>query len=195
VVGAVLVFRDVSEDYAAQQALRDSAALVAAILNTVVDGIITLHSHGGIVETVNPAAEQMFGYSAADLIGQDFGMLIPELARGQQQASLEDYLASDAARAIGRGREVIGRRKDGSLFPLEIAASEMWLGGQRYFHRHPARHYRAQAGRSGSAEGRRPCRARFRTAPISRASPPTPAASSRSSMSAPNACWATRPPT
>lgn len=53
VVGAVLVFRDVSEDYAAQQALRDSAALVAAILNTVVDGIITLHSHGGIVETVN----------------------------------------------------------------------------------------------------------------------------------------------
>jgi PAS domain S-box-containing protein len=133
VVGAVLVFRDVSEDYAAQQALRDSAALVAAILNTVVDGIITLHSHGGIVETVNPAAEQMFGYSAADLIGQDFGMLIPELARGQQQASLEDYLASDAARAIGRGREVIGRRKDGSLFPLEIAASEMWLGGQRYF--------------------------------------------------------------
>ncbi|KFB71186.1 MAG: Non-motile and phage-resistance protein [Candidatus Accumulibacter phosphatis] len=137
VVGAVLVFRDVSEDYAAQQALRDSAALVAAILNTVVDGIITLHSRGGIVETVNPAAEQMFGYSAADLIGQDVGMLIPELALGQQQASLEDYLedylASDAARAIGRGREVIGRRKDGSLFPLEIAASEMWLGGQRYF--------------------------------------------------------------
>lgn len=133
VVGAVLVFRDVSKDYAAQQALRDSAALVAAILNTVVDGIITLHAHGGIVETVNPAAEQMFGYSAADLIGQDIGMLIPELAGGQQQTSLEDYLASDAARAIGRGREVIGRRKDGSLFPLEIAASEMWLGGQRYF--------------------------------------------------------------
>jgi PAS domain-containing protein len=62
VVGAVLVFRDVSEDYAAQQALRDSAALIETILNTVVDGIITLHSRGGIIETVNPAAEQMFGY-------------------------------------------------------------------------------------------------------------------------------------
>ena len=133
VVGAVLVFRDVSEDYAAQQALRDSAALIETILNTVVDGIITLHSRGGIIETVNPAAEQMFGYGPADLIGHEFGMLIPELDRGQRTASLEHYLASDEARAIGLGREVVGRRKDGSLFPLEIAASEMWLGGQRFF--------------------------------------------------------------
>jgi PAS domain S-box-containing protein len=64
VVGAVLVFRDVTEEYAAQQALRDSAALIQTILNTVVDGIITLHASGGIVETVNPAAERMFGYTA-----------------------------------------------------------------------------------------------------------------------------------
>ncbi len=135
VVGAVLVFRNVTEEYAVQQALRDSAALIQTILNTVVDGIVTLHARGGIVETLNPAAEHMFGYTAAELSGQNFSLLIPELDRDQRNGngSLEYYSASDAARASGLGREVIGRRKDGSIFPLEIAVSEMWLGGQRYF--------------------------------------------------------------
>ena len=135
VIGAVLVFRDVTGEYAVQQSLRDSAALIQTILNTVVDGIITLHAIGGIVETVNPAAERMFGYTAAELIGQNFSLLIPELDRDQHigNGSLEYYSASDEARAIGLGREVMGRRKDGSIFPLEMAVSEMWLGGQRYF--------------------------------------------------------------
>ena len=133
VVGAVLVFRNVTGEYAAQQALRDNATLIQTILNTVVDGIVTLHARGGIVETVNPAAEHMFGYTAAELTGQNFSLLIPELDRDQSNGSLEYYSASDEARAIGLGREVVGRRKDGSLFPLEIAVSEMWLGGQRYF--------------------------------------------------------------
>ncbi|MCK9389640.1 MAG: PAS domain S-box protein, partial [Sulfuritalea sp.] len=135
VIGAVLVFRNVSEEYAVQQALRDSAAQIQTILNTVVDGIVTIHARGGMVETVNPAAEHMFGYTAAELIGQEFNLLIPELDRDQPNGngSIEYYSASDEARASGLGREVIGRRKDGSGFPLEIAVSEMWLGGQRYF--------------------------------------------------------------
>ncbi|MEF8751450.1 MAG: PAS domain S-box protein [Candidatus Accumulibacter necessarius] len=113
--------------------MRDSTALIEAILKTVVDGIITLQAGSGRIETVNPAAEQMFGYIAAELIGHDFGLLIPELAQGQTTASLDHYGASPEARAMGLGREVVGRRKDGSAFSLEIAASEMWLGGQRYF--------------------------------------------------------------
>ena len=133
VIGAVLVFRDVTEEYAAQQALRDNAELIQTILNTVVDGIITLHASGGILETLNPAAERMFGYSAAELIGQNFGLLIPELDLDQRNGSLEYYRASDEAHASGLGREVVGRRKDGSSFPMEMAVSEMWLGGQRYF--------------------------------------------------------------
>ena len=133
VIGAVLVFRDVTGEYAAQQALRDSTALIQTILNTVEDGIVTLHAHGGIVQTVNPAAERMFGYTAAEFIGQKFSLLIPELDQDQRNGSLEYYSASEEARAIGLGREVVGRRKDGSTFPLEIAVSEMWLGGQRYF--------------------------------------------------------------
>ena len=110
VIGAVLVFRDVSAEYAVQQALRDSAALVQTILNTVVDGIITLRASGGTIESVNPAAEHMFGYAAAELGGQDFSRLIPELDQDQKGGSLEYYSASDEARAIGAGREVTGRR-------------------------------------------------------------------------------------
>jgi PAS domain S-box-containing protein len=134
VVGAVLVFRNVSEEYAVQQSLSDSAALVRTILNTVVDGIITISAHGGVIETVNPAAEQMFGYTEAELEGQNFSLLIPELGQDQRDGSLEYYRASEEARAVGLGREVMGRRrKDGSLFPLEMAISEMMLNGQRYF--------------------------------------------------------------
>jgi len=133
VVGAVLVFRDVTKEYAAQQTLRDNAALIQTILNTVADGIITLHAPSGIVETVNPAAEQMFGYSAAELTGQNFSMLIPGPDRDRYKGSLEYFSASGEARATGQGREVMGRRKDGGLFPLEMAVNEMCLDGQRYF--------------------------------------------------------------
>ncbi|MBI5862649.1 MAG: PAS domain S-box protein [Rhodocyclales bacterium] len=134
VVGAVLVFRNVTEEYAVQQALRDSNALVRAVLHTVADGIFTLHARSGDIATVNPAAEQMFGYAAADLVGQNVSLLIPELNQEQRDrnGSLEYYAASAEARASGRGREVVGRRRDGSIFPLEMLASEMWLGGQCY---------------------------------------------------------------
>ncbi|MFZ3081260.1 PAS domain S-box protein [Rhodoferax ferrireducens] len=133
VIGAVLVFRDVTEEYAAQQALRDSTALIQTILNTVADGIITIYARGGMIKTVNPAAERMFGYSGIQLVGQNFSLLIPELDQDQRNGSLEYYSASDEARAVGLGREVLGRRQDGSVFPMEMAVSEMWLGGERYF--------------------------------------------------------------
>jgi len=136
VVGAVLIFRNVSEEYALQLALNDSAALVQTVLNSVADGVITLHALGGAIETVNPAAERMFGYAAGELAGRAFSVLIPELDQEQPEhdgGDLEYYAASEAARAAGRGREVLGRGKDGSTIPLEIAVSEMRLGGQRFF--------------------------------------------------------------
>ena len=133
IIGAVLVFRDVTKEYAAHQAGRDGAALIQAILNTVADGIITLHASGGVIERANSAAEGMFGYADAGLIGQTFSRLIPELDRDQRSGSLEYYGASDAARAAGLGREVLGRRRDGTTFPLEISVSEMHVGGTRYF--------------------------------------------------------------
>ena len=133
VIGAVLVFRDVTKDYAIQQALSDSSTLVQTVLNTVADGIITLRARGGIIEKANPAAEHMFGYRAAELCGKEFSSLIPELNQGVGNDSLDYYKASDEERASGSGREVDGKRKDGSMFPMEIAVSEMLLGGERYF--------------------------------------------------------------
>jgi PAS domain S-box-containing protein len=133
VIGAVLVFRNVSEEYAVQQALRDNASLIQTILNTVADGIITLHAINGSIETVNSKAQQMFGFSASELTGLNFSVLIPELDQDNRNSSLQHYTASEEARAVGLGREVIGWRKGNKPFPLEIAVSEMWLGGERYF--------------------------------------------------------------
>ncbi|MBF0166816.1 MAG: PAS domain S-box protein [Alphaproteobacteria bacterium] len=133
VIGAVLVFRDVTEEYIGQQNARDSAALIKTILNTVVDGIITLHAGTGAIETANPAAERMFDYMLDELIGKNFSLLIPELDRGKDNGAFETFSEIDEKSVIGIGREVVGRRKDGSVFPLEIAVSEMWLNEQRHF--------------------------------------------------------------
>ena len=133
VVGAVMVFRDVSREYAAQKARAESSALIQMVLNTVADGIITLNAGGGTVETANPAAERMFGYPPGELPGMAFSLLIPDLERAPWSGSLEHYSASDERHAIGRRHEVVGRRKDASRFSLEMVVSEMWLGSQRHF--------------------------------------------------------------
>ncbi|MEK6611236.1 MAG: PAS domain S-box protein, partial [Gemmatimonadota bacterium] len=133
VIGAVLVFRDVTDEYAVQQALNDSSALIETVLTTAADGIITFHASGGVVAKANPAAQRIFGYPAAELIGREFSLLVPELERDQLAHALEYYRPSDEARAKGLGREVTGRRKDGSTVPIEMAVSDMMLGGQRYF--------------------------------------------------------------
>ena len=133
VVGAVLVFRNVSAEYAIQQALRDNTAFIETIINTVADGIITLHARDGIIESANNKAQLMFDFIEAELIGLNFSVLIPELDQEQRNGSLKHYSASDENRAVGIGREVIGWRKGDQPFPLEITVSEMWLGGERYF--------------------------------------------------------------
>jgi PAS domain S-box-containing protein len=133
VVGAVLVFRDVTREYAVQQAQRDNETLIQTILNTVVDGIITLRAADGRIETVNPAVERMFGHTAEELGGQCLSMLIPGLGVDPPDGSHTDPGADGLPLACGHGREVVGRRKDGSRFTLDMATGEMWLGGQRYF--------------------------------------------------------------
>ncbi|MEQ1693261.1 MAG: PAS domain S-box protein, partial [Gemmatimonas sp.] len=133
VIGAVLVFRDVTAEYVAAQTVRDSSALIETVLNTVADGIVTFHASDGTIAKANPAAERIFGYSTAELVGRDFSMLVPELEREHLDGSLEYYKPSDEARKSGLGREVVGRRKNSTLVPIEIAISDMTLGGQRYF--------------------------------------------------------------
>ncbi len=135
VIGAVLVFRNVTEEYAAQQLARDSSAQMQAILNTVVDGIITLRARDGRVETVNPAAQRMFGYSQAELLGENFQLLLPDLEGTPDKGGqpLEQFIEGQGSQAPGFGRELLACRKDGSIFSLEMTTSEMWLGGERHF--------------------------------------------------------------
>jgi PAS domain S-box-containing protein len=133
VIGAVLVFRDVTKEYALQQSLQDSAALVQTILNTVTDGIITLHARSGKIETVNPAAEQLFGYDEAQIVGLGLGVLIPELDQRRRSTALDYLDVPSPTRVLNPPREVVGHRKDGSKVSLELVVSEMILKGERHF--------------------------------------------------------------
>jgi two-component system sensor kinase FixL len=109
-----------------------SEARLRAILETVVDGIITLNARGHI-ESVNPAAERLFGYRAADLVGQNVTVLMPASDREEHDGGLARYLRTGEQRMIGLHREVLGQRQDGTTFPMDLAVSEVRLGDQRLF--------------------------------------------------------------
>jgi PAS domain S-box-containing protein len=107
-------------------ALRDSASRADAILNTTVDGIITIDERG-IIETFNPAAERLFGYAAAEMIGRNVSILMPSPYQAEHDVYIRRYLETGRAKIIGIGREVLGLRKDGSTFPMRLSVSEVRL--------------------------------------------------------------------
>lgn len=133
-VNAVLEQRVAERTASLNQAnisLHNGATRIQSILDTVADGIINIDEHG-IVEAFNPAAERMFGYTAAEVIGHNVKMLMPEPDRPELDGYLARYRDTGQARII-RGREVMGRRKDGNTFPIEFSIGEMRLGAERYF--------------------------------------------------------------
>ncbi len=107
-------------------------ARLRAILDNVVEGIITIDERGTI-ETINPAAVRIFGYAADQVIGHNIKMLMPEPYHGEHDGYLNNYRQTGNPKVIGIGREVFGRRKDGAIFPLDLAVSEMLLNGRRAF--------------------------------------------------------------
>lgn len=131
VIGAVLVFRNITAENAAQQALLDSTELIKTILSTVIDGIVTFNVQTQLIESVNTATEKMFGYKANELIGQKISVIVPELDGTEN--SLNYYKKSLEERGKGIVREVIGLQKDSHYLPMEIAVNEMYLGGKYYF--------------------------------------------------------------
>jgi PAS domain S-box-containing protein len=112
--------------------LAEAEERIRGVVNNVIDGIITIDEQG-VVQSVNPAAERLFAYRSEEMVGQNVNMLMPEPYRGEHDAYVANYLHTGHAKIIGIGREVEGRRKDGSTFPMDLAVSEFRLGAHRFF--------------------------------------------------------------
>jgi PAS domain S-box-containing protein len=124
--------RDVTDRMAAENQLRTSEAKLKAILETAADAIITIDTHGRI-QSYNPAAEEMFGYSVQEVLQENISMLMPSPYSEYSDSYLANYMRTGEKKVIGIGREVIGLRKDGSTFPLELAVSEVQQEGMHLF--------------------------------------------------------------
>jgi two-component system, LuxR family, sensor kinase FixL len=116
----------------ASTALRDSEERIRGIVETAVEGIVTIDEHG-IIASVNPATEELFGYRRDELVGHNVRILMPSPDRERHDTYLANYLRTGHARIIGIGREVLGRKKDGTVFPMDLSVGEFKLASGRMF--------------------------------------------------------------
>jgi two-component system, chemotaxis family, CheB/CheR fusion protein len=123
-IGLLCTGQDVTERIQAERVLRERQARLLAILNTAADAIITIDRQG-IIESFNPAAEQMFGYAADEVIGENLRILMPSPFREEHDGYLRRYQETGERRIICIGREVVARHKDGRIFPVDLAVSEV----------------------------------------------------------------------
>lgn len=107
---------------------RETAARLTSLVETAVEGIIVIDAQGS-VEAFNPAAERLFGYAAQEVLGKNVHILMPAPYHQAHDQYIHNYLTTGVKKIIGIGREVVGRRKDGSTFPIELAVSEMCFNG------------------------------------------------------------------
>lgn len=116
----------------ADTSLAGQAAKLQAILESAVDGIITIDQRGTII-TVNPAAERIFGYTRAEFLGRNVHFLMPEPYHSEHDGYINAYRTTGRKKIIGIGREVIGRKADGTIFPIHLAVSEFEADGEQHF--------------------------------------------------------------
>ncbi|HQT32151.1 MAG TPA: PAS domain S-box protein [Thiobacillus sp.] len=129
ITGYLGIAENITERKQAETALREQAQHTQAVLDNMVDGIITIDG-AGIIGSFNPAAERIFGYTPAEVVGRNVKMLMPNPHRDAHDSYLRNYQATGVARIIGIGREVEGQRRDGSLFPMDLAISEVTRQGR-----------------------------------------------------------------
>jgi len=111
---------------------RENASRLRAIFDNAIDGIITIDDRGKL-ESINPAAAKMFGYTNEDIFGKNINMLMPEPYHSKHDTYMKSYRDTGEKKIIGIGREVLGKRKDGTTFPFFLSVSEIQLEDRRIF--------------------------------------------------------------
>jgi len=124
--------RDTARRHRSEQAVLDGAARLRAIVDTAVDGLILIDARGA-VQMFNPACERLFGYSEAEVLGKDVTLLMPAAFRGQHALPPLNDRRREGRTAVGIAREVVGRRKDGTAFQMELCIGTADLAGETSF--------------------------------------------------------------
>jgi PAS domain S-box-containing protein len=123
---------EIGERVRIEAGLRESEAHIRAVIDNVPDGIITLNEQGRL-ESVNPAAMRIFGYSRDEMTGSHLKTLMPESVRHEYDDYIKQHIKASTGKMVGFGLEITGQRKDGSRFPMELGISNMWLDSRRLF--------------------------------------------------------------
>ena len=114
------------------QELDHSATFIETVTNNLLDGLITINSKG-IIQTLNPVIEKLFGYKPEELLGENISILMPEPHRSQHDSYLKNYMSGGLPKIIGLGREVSGLKKDGTTFPMELEVSQFFTSSHPIF--------------------------------------------------------------
>ncbi|OQP87357.1 hypothetical protein BTR14_05300 [Rhizobium rhizosphaerae] len=125
----VYAFRNAQRHAEVAEQLAESQQRLVAIIETAMDGFITIDERGTIL-SINTACERIFGYSAAEMLGENVRILMPEPYQSEHDGYMNNYRATGRAKIIGSGREVEGRRKNGTTFPLDLAVTRIELPHQ-----------------------------------------------------------------
>ena len=126
------IVHDLTERERIERELRESAARLRAVVDTAVDGVILIDSDG-IILKFNPACERLFKYQADEVLGENVRMLMPEPYRSEHDGYIHNFIATGDKKIIGIGREVVGRRKDGTTFPMDLSVGEAKQDGSSIF--------------------------------------------------------------
>lgn len=132
VIGVIVLATDITARLQAEQAMYESEQRFRAIVNTAVDGIVMINE-SGIIQLLNPALAKMFGYELEELLGANLGVLMPSPHHRKHDEYLRQYLKTGEAHIIGSGREIVAQHKNGSIFPIYLAVSELRLKDQRMY--------------------------------------------------------------
>lgn len=126
------IIHDLTEHERVEHALRESNARLKAVVDTAVDGVILIDSHGCILK-FNPACEKLFKYRTDEVIHQNVKLLMPSSYRVEHDGYIRNFLETGERKIIGIGREVLGQRKDGSTFPMDLSVGEARQEGESIF--------------------------------------------------------------